>query len=372
MAAVGLIFSNIHDKNISQLTKERTMASVPFGCRYRLVDFVLSNMVNAGITKVGLVTKSSYQSLIRHIGTGKDWDLARKHGGVIILAPFGDAGSGPLYTNRLEALQNSITFIDRCDEDYFILSDCDIVCNLPFDKIIEYHKATGADITGVYQENQSKRTIERSSSIFEIDADGRITDLKVQKTVSGKKNFSLNVWVFNSSLLKSLIHDSILYGMVSLSRDIIAPRLEKLKVMGYEFDGHLSCIDSLTGYFEANMAILDRDVRMQLFHSKSYPVYTKIKDSAPTKYGPDARVKNSIIADGCTIDGIVENSIIFRDVTISRGAVVRNSIVMQDCVLERNSSIDHIITDKKVVIRGGRYLSGCEGHPFFIDKRSVL
>ena len=363
MATAGLVFSNIHDKNVSQLTSGRTMASVPFGGRYRLIDFVLSNMVNAGITKVGVITKSNYQSLMKHVGSGKDWDLARKNEGVIILSPFGEASSGPLYTNRLEALQNSVTFIEHCDEDYFIMSDCDIVCNLPFDKILEFHKSSGADITGVYAENKSTRNIERPSSIFEIDAEGRITDLKVQKSISGKKNFSLNVWVFNSQLLKDLVRDSIIYGTVSLS---------KFKVMGYEYTGHLSCIDTLTGYFEANMALLDRDARQQLFHSASYPVYTKVKDSAPTKYGSNARVKNSIIADGCRIDGIVENSILFRDVSVAQGAVIRNSIVMQDCVLERNSAIDYLVMDKRVVVRGGRYLSGCEGHPFFIDKNSVL
>ena len=372
MATAGLVFSNVHDKNVSQLTSGRTMASIPFGGRYRLIDFVLSNMVNAGITKVGVITKSNYQSLMKHVGTGKDWDLARKNEGVIILSPYGDAGSGPLYKNRLEALQNSIKFIDHCDEEYFIMSDCDIVCNLPYDDIIEYHKSTGADVTGVYQERNSVRPIERSSSVFEIDADGRITNLKVHKTVSGKKNFSLNVWVFNSQLLKTLVHDSIIYGMESLSRDIIAPRLANLKVMGYEFKGYMSCIDSLTSYFEANMDILKSDVRDGLFHSENYPIYTKVKDSAPTKYGADARVKNSLIADGCRIDGIVENSVLFRGVTVSKGAVVRNSVVMQDSILETNCSIDYLITDKRVVVRGRRYLSGCEGHPFFIDKNSVL
>lgn len=372
MATAGLVFSNIHDKNVSHLTSGRTMASIPFGGRYRLIDFILSNMVNAGITKVGVITKSNYQSLMKHVSTGKDWDLARKNGGVILLSPYGEADSGPLYENRLEALQNSISFIDHCDEEYFILTDCDIVCNLPYDDIIEYHKSTGADITGVYQESNPKRPIERSSSVFDIDAEGRITSLSVHKTVSGKKNFSLNVWVFNSDLLKSLVHDSIIYRMESLSRDIIAPRLSKLKVMGYEFKGYLACIDSLPSYFEANMDILRDEVRSDLFHSENYPIYTKVKDSAPTHYGSDARVKNSLIADGCRIDGIVENSILFRDVTVAKGAVVRNSIVMQDCVIEANSSIDNLITDKRVVVRGGRYLSGCEGHPFYIKKNSVL
>lgn len=372
MATVGLVFSNIHDKNVLQLTANRTMASVPFGGRYRLVDFVLSNMVNAGITKVGLITKSNYQSLMKHVGTGKDWDLARKNEGIIILSPYGEATSGPLYTNRLEALKNSVTFIDHCDEEYFILSDCDVVCNLPYDDIIDFHRSSNADITCVYQKLTSKQPIRRISSVFEINEDNRITDLKVQKQVTGTKNLSINVWVFKSQILKTVVHESLRYGMVSLSRDIIAPRLKRLNVMGYEFTEYTAFISSLNDYFNANMDLLDEGIRGQLFHSESYPIYTKVKDSAPTKYGPDANVKNSIIADGCRIDGCVENSILFRGVSVGRGAIVKNSIVMQDGLLERNCSIDYLITDKRVVVKGNRHLSGCAGHPFFIEKNSIL
>lgn len=372
MATAGLVFSNIHDKNVLQLTANRTMASVPFGGRYRLVDFVLSNMVNAGITKVGLITKSNYQSLMKHVGTGKDWDLARKNEGVIILSPYGEANSGPLYTNRLEALKNSVTFIDHCNEEYFLLSDCDVVCNLPYDDIINFHKNSDADITCVYQKVDAGHPIERISSIFELNEDNRITDLKVQKKITGKKNLSINVWVFKSQILKTVVHESLRYGMISLSRDIIAPRLKKLTVMGYEFDGYAAFISSLNGYFEANMDLLDEDIRGQLFHSDSYPIYTRVKDSAPTKYGQDAKVKNSIIADGCNIDGQVENSILFRGVSVAKGAVIKNSIVMQDSILSSNCSIDYLITDKKVVVRSNRHLSGCQGHPFFIERNSIL
>lgn len=372
MTTAGIVFSNIHDRNVSQLTTYRTMASVPFGGRYRLIDFILSNMVNAGVTKVGIITKTNYQSLAKHVGTGKDWDLARKNGGVVILSPYGDKESGPLYSNRLEALQSSITYIDHCDEDYFIMADCDIVCNLPYDELVEAHRASGADITGVYKQVEAKRPIHRTSSIFKLNSEGRVTELSTHSVITGKQNFALNTWVINRDLLKGIIHESIIYGKKSLSRDVIAPRLNELVVMGYEFNGYLSCIDSLASYFDANMDLLDSGVRRQLFHSESYPIYTKVKDSAPTKYGSYAHVSNSIISDGCTIEGTVENSILFRGVRIAKNAVVSNSIIMQDSVLENNASTNYIITDKHVVIRGGRNLSGCDGHPFFIDKNALL
>lgn len=252
------------------------------------------------------------------------------------------------------------------------MSDSDIICNVPFDDVIEFHKSTGADITGVYKTINPNRTIHRSSSILDVNSDGRITDLTVQTEISGLKNFSLNIWVFNTSLLKSLVHESMIYSKNSLSRDVIAPRLQKLKVMGYEFKNYAACLDSLNSYFTANMDLLNDTVREQLFHVPNYPVYTKVKDSTSTKYGVDAHVKNAIIADGCKINGTVENSILFRGCTVADGAVVKNSIILQDGVIETGASINYMIADKRVVVRGGRNLSGCEGHPFFIDKGQVL
>jgi len=372
MSTTGIIFSNIHDRNVPQLTKGRTMASIPFGCRYRLIDFVLSEMVNAGITNVGVITKSKYQTLAKHLGNGKDWDLARKTGGIIILSPYGEESSGPVYENRLEALQSSIRFIDSCTDDYIIMSDCDIISNIPYDDVIEQHKKSGADITGVYKYVNPQHTIYRTSSILDVNSEGRITGLTLQTEISGHKNFGMNVWVFNTPLLKSLIHESMIYNSKSLARDVIAPNLSKLKVMGYEFKNYAACLDSLNSYFNANMDLLNEDVRRQLFHMENYPVYTRVKDSTSTRYGENASVKNSIIADGCKVNGTVENSILFRGCTVAEGAVIKNSVILQDGVIESGASLNYIIADKRVIVRGGRNLSGCEGHPFYVEKGQVL
>ena len=374
MSTAGIVFSNIHDRNVSQLTTERTMASVPIGGRYRLIDFILSNMVNAGITKVGIICKTNYQSLARHIGTGKDWDLARKEKGIVILSPYSDKEAGPLYSNRLEALQSARVYINSCDEDYFIMSDSDVVANLPYDKIIEQHEASGADITGVYKTIEVKKPIHRTSTLFDVSEDGRITGLTSHTEIEGTVNFGMNVWVMNRELVKNIIQDSITYGKKSLSREVLAPMVAegKIKIMAYEHKGYIGIIDSLDNYFVTNMDLLRDEVRQELFHTENYPIITKVKDSAPTRYGSEASVVNSIISDGCLIEGTVENSILFRGVHVAKDAVVKNSIIMQDCILEARSNVNYLITDKRVVVGTGKSLSGCEGHPFYIEKGSIL
>lgn len=178
MSAVGIIFSNLHDKNIAELTRQRTMASVPFGCRYRLIDFTLSNMVNSGITHVGVITHYNYQSLMDHIGSGKDWDLARRSGGVQILPPYITAFSNSanfLYNTRLEALKSINSFITNCKEDYVVLSDCDVICNIDLSAILETHVRSGADATFIVKRSYLTKELKAPTVVMESDENGRLT-----------------------------------------------------------------------------------------------------------------------------------------------------------------------------------------------------
>ena len=285
MRAVGIIFSNIHDKSIPELSRIRTLGSVPYGGRYRLIDFPLSNMVNSGIDTEGIITKSNYQSLMDHVGSGKDWDLARKDGGVIILPPYGNMENSTLYNSRLEALKGITNFLFRADEDYVVMTDCDAGWRIDYGAVIDFHIKNQADITLVYK-------------------------------------------------------------------------------------GFYAGITSIQSYYDSSLALLDKTVRDEIFGDRS--VFTKIRDSAPTKYGNAAVVKNSMIADGCTIEGEVENSILFRNVKVGRGSVVRNSIVMQNTVLGENCTLDAIITDKNVTITDRKTLSGSSNHPFYIGKGIMI
>jgi len=371
MRAVGIIFSNIHDNNLPELARIRTLGSIPFGGRYRLIDFPLSNMVNSGIDTVGIITKSNYQSLMDHVGSGKDWDLARKDGGVIFLPPFGDLGNDKLYTSRLEALKGITNFLSRADEEYVVMTDCDNVCRINFNEVIEQHIKNRADITMVYKKCSGSSYCDDSVVTTLSFEDNRVNEVKfINPSCEDDVNVFINIYVIKKSLLLNIVMDSISHNLSHFTKDVIINNLKSLKIMGYEYTGFFAGITSLQAYYNSNLSLLNQENRAELFGDRD--VFTKVRDSAPTKYGNSAIVKNSMIADGCEIEGEVENSIIFRNVKIARGAVVRNSIVMQNTVLGENSVLNCIIADKNVVIRNKRVLSGSENHPFYIGKGIII
>ena len=288
ITAAGLIFSNIHDRNVPELTQKRSMASVPFGGRYRLVDFALSNMVNADITKVGVITHYNYQSLVDHLGTGKDWDLARSSGGLKILPPqitaFDNARAKTMFSSRLEALMNAYNFVSKSTEEYIVLSDCDIVCNIDLKDVIKFHANNGADITIVTKKVYMSAEMARNCTIVETSADGRVTNLVDNPaSMEGELEVCLNIFVLKREYLHSIILDTLSHGYKSFTKDIIAANKDTMKFMKYEFDGYFATINTLDGYFKSSMDFLSADVRNCVFGVKARPVYTKVKNSAPAK-----------------------------------------------------------------------------------------
>lgn len=376
MEAAGLIFSNIHNSCIPELTNIRTMASVPFGCRYRLIDFSLSNMVNSGITKIGIITHNNYQSLMDHIGTGKDWDLARRSGGIKLLPPFittYDSYGGKLYSSRLEALLGVTNFISRCTEDMIVLSDCDGICNIDLTAVIDEHVKNGADLTIVTRRVDASSDIGDRAKRIVANEEGQIVDVSEHihgETPNGE--ISTNIIVANRLFLLNAISDAGAHGFTDFYHDIIARRLSKIRAYRYLYEGIFIQITSLESYFANSMKLLSSEARNGLLNIPSRPIYTKLRNSAPTRYASDASVVNSYVADGCVIEGTVENCILFRGVRIGKGTVVKNSILMQDTVTGNNVSLNCVITDKNVMIRDGRNLSGHESMPFFIPKGSMV
>ena len=373
MNVAGLIFSNIHDQSIPEMTRMRTMASIPFGCRYRLIDFALSNMVNSDITNVGVITHYNYQSLMDHIGTGKDWDLARRSGGIKILPPYVAAYentvAGKLYNSRLEAMMGAENLIHRCQADYLVLSDCDVILNMDLRRVIEEHIRSDAFLTVVTKQlDAGRHSFDKAVDVVKIGEENRITEMFRTRPESGTVDISTNVMVIRRTDLQSVIAESLSHGYSSFSRDIIAANIEKKRFCAYRYEGWYAHIGTLESYFSSSMELLTPEARTDLFGSPSRQIYTKIRNSAPTKYTEDAVVKNSLIADGCVIEGTVENAILFRGVRIGRGSTVRNSILLQDTFVGADVRLSCVITDKNVIIKDGRTLSGHETMPFFIGK----
>ena len=377
MSAAGIIFSNIHDNNIPELTRNRTMASVPFGCRYRLIDFTLSNMVNSNISNISVITHYNYQSLMDHIGSGKDWDLARRSGGIKILPPFITAYANnvnQLYETRLEALKSVNYSLSKITDDYVVLSDCDVICNIDLNDMIKYHKDNNADITMAVKKVNLTKDQAKINVLVESDEEGKITDVKAYPTnFEGEADINLNIMVMTRQYLQEVVVDSIAHNYTSLTKDVILRGISRRAYRTYRYDGYFACITSSQDYYLSSMQLInDKDVRKQLFGVKNRPIYTKVRNSAPTYYSPDAKVKNSLIADGCEIFGEVENSIVFRGTKIGKGSVVKNSILFQDTYTGENVQLNCVIADKNVMIRDNKVLSGDETLPFYLSKGKMI
>lgn len=375
MTTVAMLFAGLNEHRVPELTAERTMASVPFGCRYRLIDFALSNLVNAGITKVGVLTHYNYQSLMDHLGTGKDWDLARRNGGIQLLPPYvmvsGDRQQ-TLYTTRLEALISAKEFLEDRREDLVLLSDCDLICNMDLSDMIRQHTESGADITVAVTGKLVSSGVS-DVSVVHSDPDGRILNVtQYNDGLTEQKDVQMHIMVADRRFLLAQLIEASAHGYTSIARDILSRGAQRYNYRIYRYEGYYETIGSISEYYARSMELLDPEVSRQLFRVKNFPVLTKVRNSVPTTYSGNSLVKNSLIADGCVIEGIVENSILFRGVHIGKNTSVENCIIMQDSYIGNNSYLNCVITDKNVTIRDGRVLSGHQNRPFYIQKNAEV
>lgn len=368
--ALGVIFANSYDNLVPELVAERTMASIPFAGRYRMIDFTLSNMANSGVDNVSIIVRKNYHSLMDHLGAGREWDLTRKRGGLNIIPPFAER-SVKLYSGRVDALASVLTWLAAQKERYVILSDSHIAMNFNFNKLLEAHINSGADVTMVYNRAEIPDGARNDNYTIRMDANGRVTELLSNDYRPGMQNLSMNLYVIERESLIQLVRDAAVRGLVYFERDILARNLSLLNVQAYEFTGYAARLADMKSYFDENMRLLQPGNVDQLFDSAN-PIYTKIRDDNPTRYISGSKVKNSLLADGCVIEGEVENSVLFRGCVVKKGAVVKNSVLMQDTIVEENCSVEYVVTDKNVHITTGKQLCGTDSFPVFVAKNHTV
>lgn len=369
MNAFCVLFSDMTDNSeMSELSRLRTLASVPFGGRFRLVDFMLSSLVAAKVQSIGIVTRNKYGSLMDHVGWGKDWDLNRKNGGIKFLTPFLEDADMGFGDNKFETLNSIMAYIKNQLPEYCVICDSNVVFNFDFDDFMNYHNEKNADITFVYKKEKPRK----NDLECMFDGDGRLVDtLYNTYSKDEEKNIEMNIILMKKELLVYIVEQAMTYGWRNFKRDIFAKQCNDLRIFGYEEKNYCSIIRSVNDYYNASMDLLSSAVRKELFY-KETPILTRIKDSVPAIYGENCNVKNSLVADGCTVDGEVENCILFRDVKIEKGAVVKNSIIMQNSVIESGSVISYVITDKNVKITRNNILAGTETMPFIVNKGKIV
>lgn len=360
---LGLIFSNAHDDVLRDFTAIRALGSVPFGGRYRLIDFTLSNMVHAGIDKVGVITKRNSQSLMDHIGSGKSWGLSRKTDGLYFLTPYDVPDN--LYDGRVAALHSLDNFLEGSLEEYVVMADCHVIHSMVYDELIRTHVESGADITVGYRRGECPRLAD--NMVLTVDPKGRVEAIRLGICPQGEHCCGLGVYVIGRQLLRELVAEAASGNQMNFDRDILQQGLSSLHIHGFEMPADAMIITSPETYFDANMSLLRDDVRARLFPARM-PVYTKVRDCCPAVYGLHSEVSGSLVADGSRVDGTVRNSILFRDVQVEEGAVVENSIVMQGTIIRSGAAVGHVILDKDVEMREGRILRGFESYPIYVGK----
>ncbi len=367
----GIVFTYEKFNNLRDLTEHRVPASVPFAGRYRIIDFVLSSMVNAGMTDVGVIVHGKYQSLLDHLGSGKDWDLSRVHGGLKILPPFAYAlQSGTLkdFRGKLDALNGVRTYLDNIRQSHVVLADGDIVVNLPLRDVYQKHLDTGADITAVC--TSAVQDME-DATYFRLDKDGKVTETLTGVRTPENAYQSLELYILSKELLLKLVDGCVSRNLYSLRNNVLQDMGDKLNIQSYVWDGYAARMRSVQEYYDRSMALLDSSVRREVFQPRR-PILTKERTDASTYVDPDGSCTNSLVADGCTIEGTVENCILFRGVHIARGAQVKNSILMQDVSIGKGAVLHHIIADKNVRIADERTLMGHQQYPMVIAKDSSI
>ncbi len=370
MKAMGIIFSNIYDSSLGELTNHRTVASLPFGGRYRQIDFPLSNMSNSGIYKVGIITKYNYRSLMDHLGTCSAWDLNRKNEGVVFLPPFAEGNTGAVYKGKLEALYSAVHFIDNPLYDYVVICDSTVLCNIDFGKVIEQHVAAGNDVTVV---SAAMKSDKKCPLVLKANQRARVTEMKIDARPGAKELVGMGMFVIGREMLVEAIRDAYSRGYVHFERDYLQRKFNdgELKIGAFAFDGVLLQNNDKDSYYANNMALLDRAVRDGIFLADS-PIYTKVRDEAPTYYAEGSRLSNCIIADGCVLRGVAEDSVIFRQVTIEKDAHVRSSIIMQGTKIGEGAVLDCVILDKNVTVSPGVCLKGTPKHPVIVKKGETV
>ncbi len=371
MKIAGLIFSGIYADGLENLTRNRTVASLPFGGRYRQIDFILSNMVNSEIYDIGVITKYNYQSLINHLGSLQDWDLNRKRGGLMIIPPFASGTSGG-YRGKIEEIRAAVPFLRQVDCDYVVLSETDNICNIDLRGVIKEHIASGKDITVV-----ASRAEENEAPVSEMvldSSDGKnVSEIYLNYPAKVGQYSSLGIYVIKTELLIENIVSLAARGFYHLERDFIQFGHNKntLDIGIYKFDGLVLKNRNIIEYYKNSLRMKDEAVKDEIF-KKQAPIYTTVRDEVPTKYGEECSVSDCTIADGCRIEGRVENSVLFRGVKIGKNAVVKNSVIMAGCVIHEGAVVENAIIDKEATVSGLRRIIGAPTSPIIIQKGETI
>ena len=370
MKAMGIIFTN--DALLGELTDNRNMAAIPFGGRYRQIDFALSNLSCAGIRHLGIVSRHSYQSLMNHIGDGEEWGLELEEGGLEFLTPYAQSNVGT-YRGKLESLRNAMPFLEYGDEeDLVVLIDSAVVSNIDLADVLAKHVESGKDLTVVTKLGicNSEKMVDLA---VKLDAQGEVEDIVVDYAAPADYLASMDIFVVGKKWLIQNVKEMVARDKFHMDRDLVMGGWQrgKLSVNVYQFSGAALFNDTVEEYFRNSLSLICQDIRKDVFHG-NHPVYTKVRDRVPTYYGEDSQVDNCLLADGCIVEGRVSNSVLFRQITVGKGAEIDNCVLMNDAVIGEGAELKNVILDKDVTVTPGSKLIGTRHNPIIVKRGEIV
>jgi glucose-1-phosphate adenylyltransferase len=368
---MGLIKLTEPGDYLRQLASERTVAAIPFGGKYRVIDFVLSNMVNSGIKNIGVVLHEKYRALMEHLRSSKEWDLHRKRDGLFFLPPDYAGRRAGMYKGDLENLASHLNYLQRSRQQEVILVGGRMIYNLDYSQSIAFHRETGADITMLYKEMEVDPEDMPSWTIIETEGNNRVTAMEVDCPRPKSNKLALEAYILSKALLIDIITTCISQGQYDLVEDGLMKNIPRLKIYGYPFTGYLGRITTVANYFRHNLDLLKPQVWQELFFERGL-IYTKTNDDAPTKYLEKSLVTNSLVAGGCVIEGQVENSILFRGVRVGRGARIKDSVLLPKVTVGAGAVVEQAILDKEAVITRRKFIKGDSKFPFVVEKSAII
>ena len=370
MKAMGIIFAN--DGSIGSLTEKRTMASLPFGGRYRHVDFALSNLAAAGVHHVGIITRHSYQSLMNHVGSGEEWGLELEEGGLEFLTPYAMSRTDN-YRGKLESLYSAMGFLEYgADDEYVIMIDSAVLSNIDLNDVLESHIASGKAVTVVTKAGIANGAKQLDLALKLTDG-GKILDMAVDYVAPADYVASMDIFVLSKKWLAEQVKEHIAHALYHMDRDLVLGlwHNDPESINVYQFKGMAMYNESLEEYFQNSLALTDKTVRHDLFHY-NHPVFTRVRDRVPTYYGEDCEIENCIVADGCMLEGEAKHSVLFRQVTLEADAEIENCVIMNDTVIGAGSQLKYVILDKDVTVRPGSKLIGSPSNPIIVKRGETV
>ena len=370
MNVMGIIFTN--DATMGELTNKRTMAAIPFGGRYRQVDWALSNLAGAGVRHVGIISRHSYQSLMNHIGDGEEWGLELEEGGLEFLTPYAQSTVGT-YRGKLESLANAMDFLEYGDEDELVVMiDSAVLSNVNLIDVLNKHVASGKDVTVVTKAGIANGE-KKLDLALKLDENGEIADMVVDYAAPADYVASMDIFVMNKKWLADSVTQMVARDKFHMDRDLVLGGWQRgvVSVNVYPFDGVAMFNESVEEYFANSLSLVNKEIRNDIFHG-NHPIYTKVRDRVPTYYGEGCEIENCLIADGCMLEGEVEDSVLFREVTIEKDAEVENCIIMNDSVVGEGAELKYVILDKNVTVTAGAKLVGTKKNPIVVKRGETV